>query len=151
MKPVSIERRPDPRVRRDDLRGRAGRLRPDPGPAGGAAVAAAGVGRRPRPGRGHRPGGRPRDATAAARCCTSTTRSARITGYTRDEVVGRSLHFLRGPNTDPATLDRLRVALDAGHPVQGGAAQLSQGRVRGVGRRQPRPGGRRRTDGATTS
>ena len=35
-----------------------------------------------------------------------------ITGYTAEEVVGRSLHFLRGPKSDHATLARLRDALD---------------------------------------
>jgi PAS domain S-box-containing protein len=42
-----------------------------------------------------------------------------LTGYPADEAVGRSLHFLRGPKTDPATLDRLRQALDAGLPFKG--------------------------------
>ena len=35
-----------------------------------------------------------------------------ITGYTAEEVVGRSLHFLRGPKTDTTTLDAVRSALD---------------------------------------
>jgi len=43
----------------------------------------------------------------------------RMTGYETDEVLGRSLHFLRGPNSDPATLDRLRDALNLGMPFQG--------------------------------
>ena len=41
-----------------------------------------------------------------------------MTGYHRDEVLGRSLHFLRGPNSDPATLDQIRAALDRGHPLR---------------------------------
>lgn len=41
----------------------------------------------------------------------------RMTGYAADEVIGRSLHFLRGPDSDPATLDRLRDALGAGRPL----------------------------------
>jgi PAS domain S-box-containing protein len=41
-----------------------------------------------------------------------------MSGYTPDEVVGRSLHFLRGPNSDPATLDRLREALDGRRAFQ---------------------------------
>ncbi|MBA4063668.1 MAG: hypothetical protein C0501_08140 [Isosphaera sp.] len=36
----------------------------------------------------------------------------RLTGYSRDEVLGRSLHFLRGPESDPQTLDAIRAALD---------------------------------------
>ena len=34
----------------------------------------------------------------------------RITGYTRDEVVGRNCRFLQGPDTDPSAVDRLRSA-----------------------------------------
>ena len=40
----------------------------------------------------------------------------RIMGYPADEVLGRSLHFLRGADTDSATLDQLRVALDECRP-----------------------------------
>ena len=43
---------------------------------------------------------------------------ARMTGYAGDELVGRSLHVLRGPDSDPATLDRLRRGLDSGEPLQ---------------------------------
>jgi two-component system cell cycle sensor histidine kinase/response regulator CckA len=42
----------------------------------------------------------------------------RMTGYSRAEVVGRSLHFLRGPESDPDTLTRIRDALDSGSPLQ---------------------------------
>jgi PAS domain S-box-containing protein len=42
-----------------------------------------------------------------------------ITGYTRDEAIGRSLHFLRGPNTDPTTLNELRTALETGFAFKG--------------------------------
>jgi PAS domain S-box-containing protein len=42
----------------------------------------------------------------------------RMTGYARDEVVGRSLSFLRGPDSNPDTLGRLRAALDAGRSVR---------------------------------
>ncbi len=41
----------------------------------------------------------------------------RMTGYTTDEVLGRSLHFLRGADTCPATLNRLRQALDTQTPL----------------------------------
>ncbi len=43
----------------------------------------------------------------------------KMTGYTAEELVGRSLHFLRGPDSDPATLKRLRDALDSGDPFKG--------------------------------
>ncbi len=43
---------------------------------------------------------------------------AQMSGYAADEVIGRSLHFLRGPNSDQRTLDRLRDALDAREPFQ---------------------------------
>jgi PAS domain S-box-containing protein len=42
----------------------------------------------------------------------------RMTGYGRDEVLGRSLNMLRGPESDPATLDQLREALDARRPLR---------------------------------
>ncbi|MCE9565468.1 MAG: PAS domain S-box protein [Planctomycetes bacterium] len=42
----------------------------------------------------------------------------RMTGYEWDEVVGRSLHFLRGPGSDPDTLDAIREALTLGRPLQ---------------------------------
>jgi two-component system, cell cycle sensor histidine kinase and response regulator CckA len=42
----------------------------------------------------------------------------KMTGYGRDEVVGRSLHFLRGPGSDPSTLNQIRVALGAGQPLR---------------------------------
>jgi PAS domain S-box-containing protein len=41
-----------------------------------------------------------------------------LTGYDRDEVVGRTLHMLRGPDSDSATLVQLREALDASLPLQ---------------------------------
>jgi PAS domain S-box-containing protein len=41
-----------------------------------------------------------------------------MTGYDRAEVVGRSLHFLRGPDSDPNTLDQIRRALDEGRPLR---------------------------------
>jgi len=42
----------------------------------------------------------------------------RMTGYTAEEVTGRSLHFLRGPDSDENTLAALREALDAGRSFQ---------------------------------
>lgn len=42
----------------------------------------------------------------------------RLSGYTQKEVLGRSLYFLRGPETDEATLERLRQALDSGSPLR---------------------------------
>lgn len=35
-----------------------------------------------------------------------------LTGYPRDEAVGRSLHYLRGPETSEETLESMRIALD---------------------------------------
>jgi PAS domain S-box-containing protein len=37
---------------------------------------------------------------------------ARLTGYEMDETIGRNCRFLQGPDTDPATIQRLREALD---------------------------------------
>jgi PAS domain S-box-containing protein len=35
----------------------------------------------------------------------------RMTGYARDEIVGRNCRFLQGPDTDPAALARIRAAM----------------------------------------
>ena len=40
----------------------------------------------------------------------------RRTGFARDEVVGRNLHLLRGPVTDPAVLARILETMGAGRP-----------------------------------
>jgi PAS domain S-box-containing protein len=42
----------------------------------------------------------------------------RMTGYTAGELTGRSLHFLRGPDSDENTLAALRDALDGGQAYQ---------------------------------
>jgi two-component system cell cycle sensor histidine kinase/response regulator CckA len=43
----------------------------------------------------------------------------RMSGYTADEVIGRSLHFLRGPDSDESTLAALRDSLNSGRAFQG--------------------------------
>jgi len=40
-----------------------------------------------------------------------------ITGYDREEVVGRNCRFLQGPETEARTVDRLRRAIEAERPV----------------------------------
>ena len=40
-----------------------------------------------------------------------------LTGYARDEVIGRNCRFLAGPATDPAAQGRLRDAVAAGRPA----------------------------------
>lgn len=37
-----------------------------------------------------------------------------ITGYTREELLGRNMHLLQGPETDPAVVAQIRQALDSG-------------------------------------
>ena len=60
-----------------------------------------------------------------------------MTGYSREEVVGRSLYFLRGPDSDPATMDQIRQSLDNGQPLRSRTTQLPQ-RWHGVlGRFEP--------------
>ncbi len=39
---------------------------------------------------------------------------ARMTGYTRDEVIGRNCRFLQGEGTDPVTADSIREAIEDG-------------------------------------
>jgi PAS domain S-box-containing protein len=41
----------------------------------------------------------------------------RITGYSRDEVLGRNCRFLQGENTDPGAVDRLLEGINAAEPV----------------------------------
>ncbi|RYD62827.1 MAG: PAS domain S-box protein, partial [Verrucomicrobiaceae bacterium] len=42
----------------------------------------------------------------------------RVTGYTREEVLGRSPRFLQSPKTQRAELDRIRISLMRGEPVR---------------------------------
>jgi PAS domain S-box-containing protein len=42
----------------------------------------------------------------------------RITGYTRDEVIGRTPRILQGPKTQRSELDRIRRALETKSPVR---------------------------------
>ncbi|WP_285653437.1 SpoIIE family protein phosphatase [Actinomycetospora sp. NBRC 106375] len=40
-----------------------------------------------------------------------------LTGYELDEVLGRNCRFLQGPNTDPASISRIRTALAEERPI----------------------------------
>ncbi len=40
-----------------------------------------------------------------------------LTGYEREECLGRNCRFLQGENTDPATVARIREAIDAQQPI----------------------------------
>lgn len=42
----------------------------------------------------------------------------RLTGYERDEIIGRNCRFLQGPGTDPRTVARLRAAIGAADPIE---------------------------------
>jgi two-component system, cell cycle sensor histidine kinase and response regulator CckA len=42
----------------------------------------------------------------------------KMSGYSRDEVVGRSLHLLRGPDSDTGTLEAIREALADCRPLR---------------------------------
>ena len=52
----------------------------------------------------------------------------RLTGYSVEELVGRSPRLLQGPRTDRAVLDDLRLKLERGHPLRRQHDQLPQGR-----------------------
>lgn len=41
----------------------------------------------------------------------------RMSGYERDEVIGRNCRFLQGPDTDPRSIDDIRVAVEAAGSV----------------------------------
>ena len=43
----------------------------------------------------------------------------RMTGYDQDEILGRNCRFLQGPETDKATLARIRVAMQQVQPQSG--------------------------------
>jgi PAS domain S-box-containing protein len=40
-----------------------------------------------------------------------------LTGYDREEIIGRNCRFLQGPDTDRAEVARIRNAIEAGHDV----------------------------------
>jgi PAS domain S-box-containing protein len=42
----------------------------------------------------------------------------RLSGYPREEILGRNCRFLQGPETDPATVRRIREALTAQQPLE---------------------------------
>ena len=42
----------------------------------------------------------------------------RLSGYTRDEILGRNCRFLQGPQTDPDTVRRIRAAVKAVEPIE---------------------------------
>ena len=42
----------------------------------------------------------------------------RLSGYSRDEILGRNCRFLQGPETDPETIRRIRAAVDAAEPIE---------------------------------
>ena len=41
----------------------------------------------------------------------------KLTGYARDEIVGRNCRFLQGPDTDPVDVGKLRAAIEAGTSI----------------------------------
>ncbi len=41
-----------------------------------------------------------------------------MTGYGRDEIVGRNCRFLQGPETDPETVNRIRAAVADARPLE---------------------------------
>ncbi len=42
----------------------------------------------------------------------------RLSGYTRQEILGRNCRFLQGPETDPGTVERIREAVRAVQPIE---------------------------------
>ena len=42
----------------------------------------------------------------------------RLTGYAREEVLGRNCRFLQGPESDPAAVERIRAAISAAEPIE---------------------------------
>jgi PAS domain-containing protein len=65
----------------------------------------------------------------------------KLTGYDRDEILGRNCRFLQGAETDPAAVQALHDAVAApdvqditGFSVRASATGCHGGRVRGLGR-----------------
>ena len=136
-------RDPGRRAGRRAVRGRATGGWPAPVPEAGSGPARpAGVGGRPRPGRGHRPGGR-------------ADRRPRPVGAVRQRRVHPDDRVHRRRGGRPVAALPARAEVLPGHPdaaqgrprlrlaAPGRSAQLPQGRVRAVGRAEPRPGPRR--------
>jgi PAS domain S-box-containing protein len=42
----------------------------------------------------------------------------RLTGYAREEILGRNCRFLQGPETDPADVSKVRAAVAATRPIE---------------------------------
>ncbi len=49
----------------------------------------------------------------------ANTSFTQLTGYSESEVMGQNCSFLQGPGTDPATILKMRVALNAVQPFEG--------------------------------
>ena len=59
-----------------------------------------------------------RDSVPGRRVLYVNDAFCRMTGYPKKEVEGRSLHILRGPDSDPATLERIAAALAECTPLR---------------------------------
>ena len=58
------------------------------------------------------------DPTRSERPLVYCNRAFReITGYSEDELIGRSIRLLQGPDTDPDTVEAIRSALKTGQPA----------------------------------
>ena len=61
------------------------------------------------------------DATKAGKIIYANTAFKNLTGYSRNEVIGKTPRILQGPATDKKVLDRLRNALSNGTSFEGKA------------------------------
>jgi len=71
----------------------------------------------------------------------------RITGYAREEVIGRNCRFLQGPDTDPAVVALLRGALEQARPGRSAPQRAGAGAAAAAGGVAGGPGGLRRARG----
>jgi PAS domain S-box-containing protein len=63
-----------------------------------------------------------------------------LTGYPREEVLGRNCRFLQGPGTDQAVVQKIRDAIKGGDEITvGGARACASRRASGPGARGLEP------------
>ncbi len=61
------------------------------------------------------------DATPAGKIMYANNAFKKLTGYTKEEAIGKTPRILQGPATDQSVINRLRQALETGKTFEGRA------------------------------